>query len=757
MISRWSPTPSVARFSRMPDSDDTLDKEALEAGFRVGDVLVEPLLQRVTRDDEPVQIEPRVMEVLVRLAEQPGRPVSKGEFLDDLWEGVYVTDDALLRCIGELRRTFGDDARNPRYIETIRKRGYRLIAPVELAPVSLTPPPEESPEAVPELAAAAPPPEGTVETVAPAAPVGLVAEAPPERSSVMRTVLVVGAGLIVVLVAVGLWFGRAPEPEALVPVPLRAVPLTSYPGIERDPHLSPDGATVAFVWDGGDGGSDDLYVQQIGVGTPLRLTETPEDEASPAWSPDGQRVAFVRGGDIFSVPVIGGAERRLAGLGGRAVREIVWSPDGETLAVSAETETGGPFGIWLLPTATFQPHPLTTPPAGSEGDFHPAFSPDGRRLAFARSTTERVDDVYLLPLGRANELKRLTFDHAEVTGLDWTRDGGRVVFSSDRGGGSALWVVPAEGGTPVWVPTSGEGRGAYQPTLARESGQLAFVQREEEANLWAVPLDPAAIAPDRPAIASTRWDSHPALSADGRRVAFVSNRTGAYEVWVSGAAGTDPYPVTELGGPFVTTPRWDPQGRRIAFVAKVEGSADIYVVDAAGGQPRRITTAESNEMAPAWSRDGRTLYFASSRSGRWEVWKRSADASSDPVQVTDDGAFAAQESPDGRTLYTTRRGTTGLWQRPVSGGEPVLVDPALQPADWANWSVTAAGVYTVRRDAGGAALYLRDPVTGGSARVAGLDRFPEHPALAVSADGRRAVATRLDRSNSDLLLVEDFD
>ncbi|HUF08670.1 MAG TPA: winged helix-turn-helix domain-containing protein, partial [Rhodothermales bacterium] len=99
----------------------------LTAGFWVGDWLVEPSLNRMTREDEDVAVEPKVMEVLVCLAEQPGRTVTKDYFFETVWSGMVVTEDVLSRCISELRKNLGDDSRDPHYIETIRKTGYRLL------------------------------------------------------------------------------------------------------------------------------------------------------------------------------------------------------------------------------------------------------------------------------------------------------------------------------------------------------------------------------------------------------------------------------------------------------------------------------------------------------------------------------------------------------------------------------------------------------------------------------------------------------
>jgi DNA-binding winged helix-turn-helix (wHTH) protein len=113
---------------------DAADRKA--ESFRVGDWLVVPGLNRLSRGGEDIQLELKLMEVLVHLAERPGELVSKRDLVDAVWQVEVVSDGTLTRAIALLRKALGDDARHPRYIETIPKRGYRFIAPVETADVA---------------------------------------------------------------------------------------------------------------------------------------------------------------------------------------------------------------------------------------------------------------------------------------------------------------------------------------------------------------------------------------------------------------------------------------------------------------------------------------------------------------------------------------------------------------------------------------------------------------------------------------------
>ena len=123
-----------------------------------------------------------------------------------------------------------------------------------------------------------------------------------------------------------------------------ATPLTAYPGSETGPSLSPDGSQVAFSWNGPREDNHDVYVKLVGMGEPVRLTTAPERDESPAWSPDGRRIAFVRRIpermlEVFVMPALGGAERRVASLvldSSRRSTRLSWSPDGKWVVIGGK-------------------------------------------------------------------------------------------------------------------------------------------------------------------------------------------------------------------------------------------------------------------------------------------------------------------------------------------------------------------------------------------------------------------------------------
>jgi serine/threonine protein kinase len=190
----------------------------------------------------------------------------------------------------------------------------------------------------------------------------------PERRKT-RLVWALAALAILFAAGAGIWF-RFLRPVSRPAPELKVVPLTSYPGIQMTPALSPDGKQVAFSWDGEKGDNFDIYVKLVDAGTPLRLTTNPAVEYAPAWSPDGRYIAFYResgaGGAIFMVPALGGPERRL----GQSTEtwwsgaDLSWSPDGKFLAITDRIAGTDLLGIFLLSVETGERQRLTLPPQG---------------------------------------------------------------------------------------------------------------------------------------------------------------------------------------------------------------------------------------------------------------------------------------------------------------------------------------------------------------------------------------------------------
>ena len=574
--------------------------------------------------------------------------------------------------------------------------------------------------------------------------------------------------VIVLAVAGWLWLDRssiaAPESE------LNAVPLTSYPGAERSPSFSPDGSQVAFCWSGPERDNYDIYVKMVGVGEPSRLTAHAAADVSPAWSPDGRFIAFLRifgpgKADVLLVPPLGGVERKLKTVSipaeamSRWIRYLSWSPDARWLAFTHRDSPRRIPGLFLYSLATEETRQITEPRTPMGGDRAPAFSPDGRRIAFTRLRSFAQEDLYMLTLSEnlqpQQEPIRLTSDMGWVNSPAWTADGRVIVFSGGSASSPRLWWMNAsENDRPRRL--AGVGDIASQPALSTDGERLAFTKASPIGfNIWRLEISASNTPAGPPVelIASTQVDADPRYSPDGSRIAFYSARSGNTEIWVCDRDGSNTVQLTSFGKGWLGSPSWSPDGRFIAFDSNAEGQYAIYVIESDGGAPRRLTDNPLSETRPVWSNDGKWIYFASNRTGESQIWKIPSGGGN-PTQVTQNGGENPWESPTGQHIFYARgpRPYT-VWTAPVDGGEETQFTSMKLHSP--RFAVNAKGLYSVaeQEDDGRYPVLFFNFSTKTVKRVTTVERG-DGP-LSVTGDGRWLLYVEGYRG-SDLMLVENF-
>ena len=587
--------------------------------------------------------------------------------------------------------------------------------------------------------------------------------------------LVLLAAALTIIIGGPLWFYTSRHSAKSASAAMRIVQFTSFEGEENMPSFSPDGNQIAFSGTGENYGPSSIYVKQIGSDSTLRLTsDSSYVDIAPVWSPDGQTIAFIRSNqsevNIFEVAALGGAARELVTLGPHPgwtmSPTLAWSPDGKFIAVPY-TEPGGPHRIFLVSTDNFEKRALTTP-TGGMCDYNPVFSPDGQSVAFLRNGSNWSEsDIYIVPIS-GGEPRRLTYDNAYTTGLDWTADGREIVFASNRGltfskvATNALWRIPVAGGTPERIPL--DGLNFWFPRIARQGNRLAFAQLyPEDWNVYRIEVSPDGLSNKPPAklIASTQNDGNAQFSPDGRQLAFNSDRSGHFEVYLCDIDGTHQRVLTSSPpNKRAGSPSWSPDGKQIAFdlFAGDKGGikGDIYTISVDGGQPRPIATGGSSSV-PSWSRDGKWIYFNSERTGITEVWKSPAEGG-DAVQVTRQGGSYAQESIDGKYVYFRKDfPTQGIWRVPVDGGEEVRIVDSYETLYFGDWEITKEGIYFINEHGTDKSVDFFDFAARKTRQVANLGKVSIMPAtLSVSSDGREILYTQNDQRGSDITLVENF-
>jgi DNA-binding winged helix-turn-helix (wHTH) protein/Tol biopolymer transport system component len=385
-----------------------------------------------------IRLSGQSFQVLEALLLRPGVLVTREELKQKLWPTDTFGDfeHGLNAAVNRVREALGDSSDNPRFVETVPRRGYRFIAPVENGATGVKVPPE-----------AAPVPSQNGQGRNDADAIGQPPPAPRRRwiPAVIALLLLISVGALLFVK-----FRDHKAPVGFVAQQdLRVVPLTTLPGQEISPSFSPDGSQVAFAWNGGNSSATNpfnLYVKAIGSEKIEQLTHEPADWIVPAWSPDGRTLAFLRAGGekegIFSISARGGPERKLASANLLPVSgylSLSWSPDGRQL-VYYTTD-----GMHIL---TSENGEIRTVNAGKCESHLPVFSPDGKWIAFICWLNGDPNlDLLSLDSGATKHLLK-----GWAGQIAWTNDSQRIVIPGSGG----LWEININGQTPP-VDFSGDG------------------------------------------------------------------------------------------------------------------------------------------------------------------------------------------------------------------------------------------------------------------------------------------------------------
>ncbi len=426
-----------------------------------------------------------------------------------------------------------------------------------------------------------------------------------------------------------------------------------------------------------------------------------------------------------------------------------WTPDEKGLVVMDSDPPDAPPSLFRVAIDSGQKRRITTAEATGTGDWCPAFSPNGRMLTYLRNTgSRRFSPLYVVPVdahGMPSAMGRtIETGSAGFVDFDWSADGRSLIASTPSG----LVRVAAPGGAvePLPFPDGG------QPTVAFRGNRMVYVRPFRDTDIFRVP-GPRGSGTVTRLISSTRLESAPQYSAGARRVVFISDRTGAEEIWVADAEGRNAKPVTSFGGPGVGSPRWTPDGKWIAFDSTAGGRPAIYTVEAAGGHARKITSPSVSSVRPSWSHDGKWIYFGSNQGGDWQIWKTAPQGGA-PIQLTRKGGREGFEDLGGKFVYYTNTPPgKGIWRVPSSGGDEIKIsDSGMQ----GRRAIGGAGIYYLSApdqlvfQEFSSKRCIRVPTPGlqlgeGAANLIGA-----------APDDRSILLTMLVRSEVHLVLVRNF-
>ena len=666
------------------------------ASVRFGSFEVDLRAGELRKSGVKIKLQGQPLEVLAMLLERPGQVVTREELQQKLWAGDTFVDfeHGLNKAISRVREALADEADNPRFIETLPRRGYRFIA--------------------------------TVEGVASG-----TRREPRIRRTALRYSILLVATLVLAGAAFFITYGKLHSLGQPRQRPLTRITFDS--GLQFGATWSPDSRFIAYSSDRA--GKFDVWVQQVSGGDPVQITKGAGHNWQPDWSPDGKYIAYrSEGGEggLFIIPALGGAglERKIASSGFYPR----WSPDGSQILFQTNQFSGANrFDVVSLDGS--QPREVLTEfvaklafPATKSAAWHP----DGKRIsvwvlgrgpvptfwtvpvAGGEGVRSEIDPQILRQLGgvsagRNDEVNR---DFK----FSWMPSGKAIVFERTFRGVRNLWKMTVDPETlralAIERLTTGSGLDT-ELALSADGKRLAFTAESDQVQAWLFPFDATRgrVTGTGRAVTSPgmeAWDT--SLSRDGKKLAFTPLRAGKWELWEKSLVDGREAPVA-ADDYYRRRPQWSPDGTRLVYGRLKSGTSEyqLFVWSAESRDEEPLTAPSALAIGVYdWSPDGKQLLILQETSDthRLQISLLSAVPipDSEPIvrKIADDPAYFLWQphfSPDGRWIVfnATRgqptRSESILYVTSATGGPWIRITDGKHWDDKPRWAPDGKTLY----------------------------------------------------------------
>ena len=675
-----------------------------ERGFRFGEFFLDPDERVLKRGGVEVQLTPKAIELLTELVKNQGHVISKNQLMDSVWADSMVEEANLPFTMALVRKALGDDVKHPKFIETLPKRGYRFIAPVE----KVDDVDDQAPDSI----------NVTVfEDAKPTGPSDLLTLQPkPDRRYLFFGVL-----SLFMLTIAALFWGIASK-LAATPEKHRSVQRITSNGQTKVATISPDGKSLAFVRDKDDGES--LWLKDISSESDSLLTPTDFDGpiVSLAFSPDGDQIYYICRTGLYRISKFGGKAVQIdENVNGRT--NISVSPDGAQVAFLRWSADGNQVDLVITNVDGSGDRVFATSRLPDYFFSRVSWSPDGRLLAANNYKVSKGSTIKVFDFQTGTVLKEFGENWDSVDDILWRPDGETLLASVLPEDGEYTQILSITYQTGATEKLTDDLISYESLSLSKDGTQLAAVRTEYGANVWMLQAGSPQI-PKAVTMGFGRFDGVLSLCwGKDDRLYYSASPNGKGEADSVAGDGSDPHQITK-GWLMAASPdgrylllydeqhgrlgliRYDTMdgsrylltddddsnatfssdGQWVAF-SRLHDDYSIWRVPISGGEPTRITLDPGVNRTPAISRNGQYVAYLKRR--RETNGKTTVD-----IEIVDGQgghdlkqfAVNAQElqhvantrpqwSSDGSSIYFVRLidGASNIWKQPIDGSSPTQI------------------------------------------------------------------------------------
>ncbi len=517
--------------------------------FRIAQWVVYPKKSLISNNPQDVDLSPTMMSLLLYLVENCNRVVSREELLTEVWQGNIVSDESISRAIAHLRKSLGDSAKNPCFIKTISKQGYQFLIEPDFAAVDQN---EKDP-----------------------------------HSKHSRSLLGVVVTLLLIVVGLGSYaLMSVNKNSAKQGDQLFKKPLTDTLQMHTKPQFSPDGR---YVISAKQGRADEKYsaviIHDLATNTVRTLLEsTTQVYMSPSFSPNGKKIAYHQTPQdsrseqkcqLYIYAFIANKSSKIAPCDAIAYKPISWSKDGKNVFSTRIIKSKMHSGVVRVDLESGEVEHLLFPQKNNILYASGQVSPSGEQVLFtAYDMATKNQNIAIYHLG-TEQINWLATTHNRVQHGVWGKDDDTIYFADTPKIGAGIWRLNISSGEQQFIYN----QRTWDFDFDIDNDRFVISIEQSDANIWQTQLNKEGKISNKPLLERKSKEQSPAISHDGKRLAFISDRGGDYNLWIHELATGQQTQLTHINKATFHYLYWSEDDSKISTVKISNGNNQLQVLD----------------------------------------------------------------------------------------------------------------------------------------------------------------------------------